>query len=96
MMNIKTFKIKLDTFTDKERVEYIGILYNNNVFSKLSQTELLKFQNEWNPEKKSFDEFKIAQNKIIRFCLDMEMSEIGSTIRILEGKELLTENTEIK
>lgn len=93
-MNIKTLKIKLDTFTDKERTKYIGILYN--IFNELSQTELLKFQNEWNPEKKSFDEFKIAQNKIIRFCLDMEMSKVGNDIRILEGKELLTENTEIK
>jgi hypothetical protein len=83
-MNIYELVEKIDLFTDKEREKYISKIWN--MFSTLSKNEILNFQNKWDSSK-SFDEFKMEQNKLIRECISIECSIVGEVVREKENLE---------
>lgn len=98
-MTIKKLLKQIDTFTDEEREKHITLLLNN-VLSNLSKAQIMNFQNKWRDynilKDKSFDEFKVAQNKEIIDCIKMEMTEIGKYVRKIEGLMPLTDETIIE
>jgi len=48
--------------------------------SGVSQQTLIRFQNEFDSTK-PYDEFVVAQNDIIRTCLELERADIGKIVR---------------
>ena len=89
-MKISEILEKLDDFTDDERQKYLGGMWKK--VSRLSKGTLLNFQNEWDGGK-PFDEFKKAQNKVIRDCIKMEI--MINDVKEKENMEVFTMETEI-
>lgn len=92
-MTIKEILEKLDDFKGKEREKYLRSLFDN--LTPFSQNQLRNFQDTWDGNK-SFEEFVKAQNKEIRMCIEMELSEIGKITRKAIDLQPLNENDEIK
>jgi len=92
-MTIKNILEKLDSFKDKEREKYLRPLCSN--LTSLSQNQLTNFQTNWDGDR-SFEEFVKAQNKEIRVCIELELSEIGKIAREAAGLKPLNENDEIE
>jgi len=92
-MKVKEILERMADFTDEERQKYIGGLCNK--VCSISKASLLNFQNSWDGTK-TFDEFKTTQNKVIKECIEMEISAIGTKIRKRNfNLEPLTLETEI-
>lgn len=57
---------------------------------------LMEWEERWFAEGKTLSvEFTKAQNKVIRGCIDMEVSEIGADVRKATGRSPLTMDTVI-
>ena len=88
-MKIKDFLEKLDGMEDKEREE--GLLKLAQRFAPESLGSTMQFQQEWIESnkskgiKRSFEEFKKEQNKLIRSCVKMEDSKMGAHVRANRG-----------
>ena len=48
--------------------------------SPVSISSLMKYQADWNSEK-TWEEFKEAQNKLVKECVELECSEFGRMVR---------------
>jgi uncharacterized protein YfaP (DUF2135 family) len=90
-MNIQEIVEKMDSFTEDERVKYLGPVLNK--MSMPSQGTLRQFQNQWREEiaakemdaDTEFREFVKAQNVIIKECIKMEDSDLGKIVRETQG-----------
>jgi hypothetical protein len=88
-MKVKELLDKLDELTDEEREKWLLKLADR--FSPESLGTIMNFQREWVQSDKSqgiqrpFDEFKKAQNKVIRDCVKLEESRIGAHVRVNRG-----------
>ncbi len=91
-MTVKEIVEKMDDLTECERVEYLAPLLEN--LTSLSQNQLTNFQDSWDSDR-PFKEFVKAQNKEIKMCIELELSDMGRSARILAGLEPLNENDEI-
>ena len=89
-MKISEILNNLDNFNDDEREKYLGGMWKK--VSPISKQTLINFQNEWDGGK-SFDEFKKAQNKVIKDCIQMEI--MINDVKEKEGMEVFTMETEI-
>jgi len=89
-MKILEILDKIDNFNDNEREQYLGGMWEK--VSHLSKQTLINFQNEWDGSR-SFDEFKKAQNKIIRECIKLEI--LINDAKEKQGLEIFTMETEI-
>lgn len=87
-MKIKELLEKLDTLEDRECLRDL-----TKMLSGVSVATLNEFQNTWDG-RKPFEEFVVAQNKVIRDCVKLEMSSIGRMVRAQLGMSPLTEDTE--
>lgn len=92
-MTVKEILEKMDNFKSEEREKYLGPLLND--LTPFSKSQLMDFQNNWDREK-SFEDFVKAQNKQIRLCVEMELSEVGIIARKAVDLELMTEDYEVK
>ena len=89
-MKISEILEKMDNFTDAERVKYIGGLWEK--VSYISKQTLRDFEICWDCNK-TFEEFKKAQNKIIKECIQLElMTNVAKTGTPLE---IFTMETEV-
>jgi hypothetical protein len=61
----------------------------------VSLETLHRFQDTWDGTR-PFDEFVVAQNKEIRKCVELEMSELGREIRAKLHMDPLTPETEVQ
>lgn len=88
-MKVKELLDQLDELSDDEREK--GLLKLANRFTPESLGSIMNFQNEWVHSDKAqgiqrpFEEFKKAQNKIIRDCVKMEESRLGAHVRVNRG-----------
>lgn len=89
-MKISEILEKMDNFTDEERVKYLKELWKK--VSPISKQTLLNFENGWDGSK-TFEEFKKAQNKVIRECIQMEI--MINDFKEKENIEVFTMETEI-
>lgn len=89
-MKIAEILEKMDNFTDNERTKYLGGIFKK--VSPISNETLRQFQNDWDGNK-SFKEFKVAQNKVVRDCVKMEI--MINDVKGKEGLEAFTMDTEI-
>ena len=89
-MKIAEILEKMDDFTDDEREKYLGGIFKK--VSRISSATLRNFENGWDGSK-SFEEFKVAQNKVVRDCVQMEI--MINDVKEEEGLEVFTMDTEI-
>jgi hypothetical protein len=88
-MKIKELLEKLDELTDEEREKWLSKLIDK--FTPESLGTIANFQREWINSDKSkgimrpFEEFRTAQNKVIRDCVKMEKSTLGAHVRVNRG-----------
>lgn len=97
-MNITGIIVKMDDFTDEERVKYLKPIMDK--FSGVSKASISSFQNGWDDTKfedvnVAWKEFVKAQNEVIRMCIGCENSSVGADIRSLEGLPVWDMNEEI-
>lgn len=90
-MKVKEILDKMDDFSDEGRERYLMPLLSD--LTAVSQHQIIVFQDNWDGTK-SFEEFKKAQNKEIRDCVEMELSDFGVEARKVVGLQPLTEDTE--
>ena len=91
-MKIKEILKKMDGFSDEERRTILGGLMNR--LCHISKNQLMNFQSNWDGSR-AFEEFKREQNKVIKECVGIEVSEIGSLIREKLGLPSISLETEI-
>lgn len=91
-MTVKEIYDTMDGFTEEQRDKFLNGLFD--IFCGLSIKSIISFQTNWDGSR-PFAEFVIEQNKVIRMCIDMEVSDIGSHVRSLLGLSPLTMDTEI-
>lgn len=60
----------------------------------ISVQDLRTFQELWSPMK-SFKEFIIGQNKLLKQCIEVEVSDFGNDVRKAAGLSRLTWETEL-
>lgn len=89
-MKISEILENMDSFTDAERTKYLGGMFKK--ISNISKASLSEFQRTWDGSK-SFEEFKIAQNKVVRDCIGCEI--LINDVKEKEGLEIFTLETEI-
>lgn len=89
-MKISEILKNMDNFSDEERVQYIKKLWEK--VTPISKQTLINFQNQWDGSK-SFEEFKKAQNKLIKECIKMEI--LINDVKVKENIEVFTMETEI-
>jgi hypothetical protein len=89
---VKQILAEMDDFSDEDRKRYLGLLLNK--CTEVTEATLNSFQRHWDG-RRPFEEFKAAQNKEIRECVKLELSEVGRILRDGIGMEPLTEDTEI-
>jgi hypothetical protein len=82
-ITIDEFLERLDSIEDSKRENFIKPIVTE--FCDLSKRQLSKFQLEWDFDNKTFEEFKIAQNKQIKECIEIEKSFVGSMVRNQSG-----------
>ena len=92
-MKIEEILKKMDGFSDKERGTILRSLLNK--LCPVSKNQLISFQSGWDGSR-AFEEFKEAQNKVIKECVGMEVSEIGSLVREKLGLPPISLETEIQ
>jgi hypothetical protein len=83
-MKVEEFMHKFLVMPEEEREKVGRALWN--MFSPISITTMLNFQNNWN-DNKAYEEFKIAQNKEFETCIRCKMTELGTMIRKNLGME---------
>lgn len=91
-MKIKEILKKMNGFSDKERGAILKSLLNK--LCPVSLNQMSSFQSDWDGER-TFEEFKEEQNKVLRYCVEMETSEIGSLVREEMGLSPISLETEI-
>lgn len=91
-MNVGDLNNKLDELDYDERTSVLTKLWE--LLSLLSQRHMLEFENGWDG-RKSFAEFVTAQNKQIKLCIALEISEPGKDIRAALGLTPLSLKTKI-
>lgn len=91
-MTVKEIYDGLTTFSEKDRVRYVGGLCK--VLSPLSKGTLMDFQNSWDGNKLA-EEFFQAQAETIKTCIKLEIGPLGETVRQVKGLDPLTWETEI-
>ncbi len=89
-MKVSEILEKMDGFTGKERKKYLGGIFKK--VSPISNATLKQFENEWDGSK-TFEEFKVAQNKVVRECIQMEI--MINDVKEKENMEVFTMDTEI-
>lgn len=89
-MKVSEIMEKMDGFTDEEITKYLGGLWKK--VSPISQATLNQFQAGWGG-RKSFEEFKVEQNKVIKECIQMEI--LINDVKEQAGVEVFTMDTEI-
>ena len=88
-MKVRELLDKLDELTEEEREKWLLKLADR--FTPESLGSIMNFQREWVSSDKAqgimrpFEEFKKAQNQIIRNCVKMEESKLGAHIRANRG-----------
>ena len=99
-MTIEKLLKDLDGFSDSEREKWILSLMKK--FCTLSSNQVENFQSEWmrkhppyEGDPPPFEEFKAGQNKVIKECIEIEISEIGKGVRKVAGLEPLSLSTEL-
>jgi len=90
-MKISEILKNMDNFSDDERAKYIGGLWKK--VTPISKQTLINFQNNWDGSK-SFEEFKKAQNKVIKECIQMEI--LINDVKEKENMEVFTMETVIE
>ena len=93
MVTIKEIRERIDTYEGSERESVLGGLYQQ--LSPPSHAQLREFQLGWD-RSKSFKEFVVAQNEVLRTCIDLECSEFGNAVREAAGLSPLGMDTDIK
>jgi len=91
-MKIEEILKKMDGFSDKERGTTLRSLLDK--LCPVSKNQLMNFQSDWDGSR-AFEEFKREQNKVIKDCVEMEVSEIGSVVREKLGLPSISLETEI-
>lgn len=93
-MTVKEVYDNMDDLTDEQREEHL--LNLSKQFCKVSIGELQTFQNNWDYTKANgMAAFFAEQAKIIKKCINLEISDFGRTVRATLGLEPLTWETEI-
>ena len=90
-MKIETFSAEFESWQDKDRGQIASVL---SLLSPPSKATLLNFQRDWDGGR-PYDEFVAEQNKLIRGCLEIELSSIGGEIRKMLNLPVLALDTEI-
>ena len=84
---IEDFKNNIDTL-DRSKGNDAVFQKAMKMLCPISQNQMQNFTNKWDGEK-GFTAFVRAQNKEIKICLEMEMSQFGTDVRKQFGlKEL--------
>jgi hypothetical protein len=91
-MTIAELLEKMDAFTDEERKKYLGALLN--MLTPVSNQTIVEFQQKWDGSK-PFNEFIEAQNRELKTCVGLEMTELGTAVRQRFGLEPITRATVI-
>lgn len=93
-MTVKEIYNSLDgTLLDVDRERILRPLMG--VLTPVSLKSLQVFQAGWPGRERSYEDFVIAQDGVLRNCLDIEITEIGAAVRKVFGAEPLTWETEI-
>lgn len=82
----------MDLFTDEERQKYLGGIISE--LFPLAQKNIWNWQNNWD-RNRPFEDFKIQQNKQIRKILELEISNIGKSVRKVLGLKEIDWTTNI-
>lgn len=61
----------------------------------ITHKTITQFQKDWDGSK-SFEEFVVEQNKVIKECFEKEVSDVGADIRKTLGLEPITLETRIE
>lgn len=91
-MNIRECIDDWETMDDKVKADVGTKLFN--ILSGVSQQEMRQFQMIFDGSK-TFGDFKKAQKEKLEFCLNLEIADIGNTVREALGLELITWETEL-
>ncbi len=88
-MTVKEILDAMDGWKEEERKQLMPLL---NVFSGVSNATLDQFELIWDRER-GYDEFVVEQNKVIRQCVALEMTPLGTDLRRTLGLEPLALET---
>jgi len=91
-MTVKQIFDKLETFDKSDRAKYVGALWKQ--LCPVSKSTLLDFQQGFD-SKKGMEEFFKEQARQIKNCIQLEIGQMGNTVRKIMGLEPLTWETEI-
>jgi hypothetical protein len=84
-MTIQDLLDNMDNWYDEERNQLRPVL---DMLTGVSLETFQRFESGWDGE--SYEEFISAQNKVIRECIELEMSELGQIVREKLGYKPLT------
>ena len=90
-MTIEQFLAQFESWDSKERGQIALVV---PLLSSVSKATLLNFQRDW-VGSRPYSEFVTAQNKKIRMCIELEVSQVGYDIRKAMNIPPLTLTTEI-
>ena len=91
-MTVKEIYDQIDGFDDDKRKTFLGGLYKK--LSTLSTGTLHIFQDRWD-DSKSYRAFCKAQAEKFKVCINFEVGPAGHAVRMSQGLEPLTWETEI-
>lgn len=80
-MNIEQFLSEFEGWGSEERRQIASVW---PLLSPPSKQTLKNFQRDWDGSR-PYSEFVVEQNKQIRLCLELELSEAGAIIRTAAG-----------
>lgn len=90
-MTLKELMTKLPDLREEERLPIRSLL---SVLTPVSVSSLMAFQFSWNGAR-PYDDFVVAQNRVIKELVDWEQSDSGKAARQVFGLSPLTDETEI-
>ena len=91
-MTVKEIYDQIDSFDDDKRKTFLGGLCKK--LSSLSMQTLRNFENTWDGSG-GFEEFCKLQAKKFKVCIEFEIGSVGHAVRMSQGLEPLTWETEI-
>jgi hypothetical protein len=93
-MTLQEIVDNIDNMTsDEERQEILTKVIDG--FSFISKSEVTQFMNNWD-RSRPFEEFVQEQNKLIKTCLQMELTELGKVVRETQKLPVWTPQTTLE
>ena len=94
MKTVREIIDQMEDMNDSDRAKYLRNLTER--MTPMSYQSIVDFQQSWDGSK-SFEEFKKAQEKVIKAAITMELSDIGKEMAKIGGVSSdLTWETEIE